>query len=155
AYGGLTLAAVAAGGGSIIAFGGTLAGLIDRSSELSADLFGARAAPVLGPWVGRIAADLALWFAVPAACLVLALLAQRAPAFAPSKLAFKASRISPLSNARQKYGLNGLVEFLKALAKLTAMGSLLGFYLSQNLPTIIAAATLTPSIALAQMLGLL
>lgn len=155
AWGGLVLAAVAMGGGSLAAFGGTLAGLLDRSAELSSDLFGARAAPVLAPWLARIAGDLAAWIAVPTACVVLALLAQRAPAFAPSKLAFKGSRISPLSNGRQKFGPGGLVEFLKALAKLSVMAALLGLYLSRNLPAIVASAALSPAIGLAGLLDLI
>jgi flagellar biosynthesis protein FlhB len=52
---------------------------------------------------------------------VLALLAQRAVVFAGSNVQPKLSRISLLQNAKQKYGPKGLMEFLKALVKLSAV----------------------------------
>lgn len=49
----------------------------------------------------------------------LSLIFQRSVVFSPDKLKFKLSRISPISNAKQKYGQQGLFEFLKRVVKLT------------------------------------
>jgi len=65
---------------------------------------------------------------------VVALLAQNAVVFAGGNVQPKLSRISLLQNIKQKYGPKGLVEFLKALVKLTAV-------------VVITAAVLVPFIA--------
>ncbi len=57
-------------------------------------------------------------FVVPAIGVIVALAGQRAIVFAPKRIMPKLSRISPLSNAKQKFGPSGLVEFLKSVVKL-------------------------------------
>lgn len=59
--------------------------------------------------------------------ILISLIVQRAFTFAPSKLAFKLSRISPISNAKQKYGGQGMVEFGKRLFKLSFIALVGGF----------------------------
>ncbi|MHA7872186.1 MAG: EscU/YscU/HrcU family type III secretion system export apparatus switch protein, partial [Hyphococcus sp.] len=53
--------------------------------------------------------------------------AQQAFTFAPSKLKPKMSRISIVDNAKQKYSLNGLAEFVRSAAKLMAVIIVLAF----------------------------
>lgn len=67
--------------------------------------------------------------AAPALLLIAALLAQRGIVFAPDKLAPKLSRVSPVQNAKQKYGAEGLFQFAKAAAKLVIVSALLGGFL--------------------------
>lgn len=69
---------------------------------------------------------------VPFLFTVIALYAQNAVVAAPSKLAMKQSRISLISNAKQKYGMSGIVEFLKSAVKLVAISIVLGIMLSGN-----------------------
>jgi flagellar biosynthetic protein FlhB len=45
---------------------------------------------------------------------------------APSRILPKLSRLSPIENARNKYGPKGLVEFAKSAVKLGALGTVLG-----------------------------
>ena len=59
--------------------------------------------------------------------------AQQAFAFAPSKIKPKLSRISLIGNAKQKYGVNGLSEFVKRLAKLSAILAIVLFALKTDL----------------------
>ncbi|MEL6767253.1 MAG: EscU/YscU/HrcU family type III secretion system export apparatus switch protein [Pseudomonadota bacterium] len=55
---------------------------------------------------------------VPALLLVAYFAATRSIVFAPDRVMPKLSRISPVENAGQKYGLHGLGEFVKSTAKL-------------------------------------
>ena len=76
-----------------------------------------------GEWPGRAriigtVAPLAGLLALPAALVLGGLAAQRSVVVAPAKLAFKPSRLSVLSNAKQKFGPSGLFEFAKAALKL-------------------------------------
>lgn len=59
--------------------------------------------------------------------VVVSVMAQRGVAFAPSKLKPKWSRLSIVDNAKKKYGWNGIVEFLKSAAKLSAILLILAF----------------------------
>jgi flagellar biosynthetic protein FlhB len=62
-----------------------------------------------------------MFLAAPAACVVATIVAQKAMVFAPSKLAFKWSRISIAGNAKQKFGPQGLSEFLISALKLVGV----------------------------------
>jgi flagellar biosynthetic protein FlhB len=62
----------------------------------------------------------------PAAVVLALLLAQRGIVFAPTRIEPKLSRISPLENIRNKYGVRGMVEFAKSAVKLTALGVVIG-----------------------------
>ncbi len=53
--------------------------------------------------------------------------AQQAFVFAPSKIKPKMSKISIIANAKQKYGLNGLAEFVRSFMKLSAVLLVLAF----------------------------
>jgi flagellar biosynthetic protein FlhB len=51
------------------------------------------------------------------------LIAQRSIVIAPSRIQPKLSRLSPIQNARNKYGVRGMVEFAKSAVKLGALGA--------------------------------
>ncbi len=80
----------------------------------------------------------------PGLLVIAALLAQRSLVFAPNKLAPKLSRISPISNAKNKYGRSGLFEFAKSFTKLVIVSGVLAFFLSQRMDTIASTMTSTP-----------
>jgi len=67
-------------------------------------------------------------FALPFVFVLLSLILQRAVLFSPSKLKPKLSKISPISNAKQKYGGNGMVEFGKRFAKLIFITVIAGLF---------------------------
>ena len=73
----------------------------------------------------RIAAATAPVFAILMAAAVASIMFQRAFTFAPSKIKPKLSRLSMISNAKQKYGPDGLSEFLKSAAKMSAVLAIL------------------------------
>lgn len=81
---------------------------------------------------------------VPAALVLVLLFAQRGLLFTPSKLAPKLSRISPLSNAKQKYGREGLFQFAKSAVKLVLVSVLLAVYLLARADQILSSLYATP-----------
>ncbi|MFW5654223.1 MAG: EscU/YscU/HrcU family type III secretion system export apparatus switch protein [Roseicyclus sp.] len=89
--------------------------------------------------------------AVPAVLVVLSLVAQRGIVFAPSKLEPKLSRISPIANAKQKFGAEGLFQFAKSSAKLIIVSILLGAFLWARADMIIGSIQAEPG----QILGLI
>jgi len=91
---------------------------------------------------------------VPALLLLVALIAQRGLLFSPSKLSPKLSRISPLSNARNKFGAQGLFQFAKSAVKLAVVSSLLALYLWARAEAILAAIYASPGQVLVQLGGL-
>ncbi|MGR3541878.1 MAG: EscU/YscU/HrcU family type III secretion system export apparatus switch protein [Hasllibacter sp.] len=80
--------------------------------------------------------------ALPAALVVAGLAAQRTVVFAPAKLVPKISRISILSNAKQKFGPTGLFEFAKAAVKLGVVCALVAMVGVSGLPALLAAPAL-------------
>jgi flagellar biosynthesis protein FlhB len=153
-YAGLLLASLTGGAVALQHFGQSATVLLDQSDRLAPLIFATAPAPVFGLSRGFFLAALPT-FLVPSACVLAALLAQRALHFAPEKLAFKASRISPLSIAKQKFGREGLFEFGKSFAKLLVVSLLLGLLLRAKAPQIIATQGLAPSQAVALMFTLL
>ncbi|MFT7593164.1 MAG: flagellar biosynthetic protein FlhB [Paracoccaceae bacterium] len=139
-YAGLLLAAIAVGAETIRTIGTGLMSLLDQPDRLAWLIFdgGQLQAPfgriLLGTMQG-----LAPWFIVPSAAVLLSILAQRALVFAPSKLQPKLSRISVISNAKNKFGRSGLFEFFKSFSKLLLYSICLGLFLQANLADIVAS----------------
>ena len=149
---GLIVALAATGEGLVRAAGGALAGILGGADRLEGRL--------LGPGGDAIAAELARetllpvapLMLVPAAAALLAFAAQRAIVAAPDKIAPKLSRVSPLSNAKQKYGPAGLVEFLKATFKLLAVAGVLAAVLAAETDRVLALLALPGRAAAAEAL---
>ncbi|MFD1913606.1 EscU/YscU/HrcU family type III secretion system export apparatus switch protein [Halodurantibacterium flavum] len=118
--------------------------LLDQADRLAPLLFGGSGAPVGGILL-TLAAGLGPLFLVPMGFAVASLLAQRALVFAPEKLQPKLSRVSPLSNARNKFGRSGLFEFAKSFLKLILIGTVLWIFLFARLPSIAASLYLGPA----------
>ena len=75
----------------------------------------------LGVWGSAALLTLAL-VSLPAAVLLIGIIAQRGIVFVPSKLALDINRINPLKNAGQKFGKTGLMTFTISTAKAVAVG---------------------------------
>jgi flagellar biosynthetic protein FlhB len=71
--------------------------------------------------LGKIVWVLAPVFGLFSVAIFVALIAQRSLVFAPDRIKPKLSNVSPLSNAKKKYGKDGLVEFLKRGVKLSVV----------------------------------
>ncbi len=151
AYGGFLLAAIAIGGTSVQKISTSMMVLIDQSSDLADLIFEGHATSAIGGLLGAIALATLGWFLIPAVMAILAVIAQRAFIFAPSKLAPKASRINPIENAKNKYGLSGLFEFAKSFAKLLLYSILLGVFLTYRMSDMAGAIHGDPKIVGALM----
>ena len=158
AYGGFLAAALSLGAGSLLALGASLSTLLAQASGLSEAAFGQDGAgggqPLWGAVLGETARAAWPWFALPAGAALLSVLAQGAVVFAPTKLAPQSSRVSPLAQAKQKFGIDGLVEFLKGLLKLTIYAVVLGRAVWRATPRLLETAGQSPGVATAVLLDL-
>jgi flagellar biosynthetic protein FlhB len=143
-YAGILLALVAAGGMIVDRLGALATALIARPERIAPLLFDGHGAALPGALLGATGVALAPIWAAPAALVVLALVVQRALLFTPDKLLPKVSRISPLQNAKNKFGLSGLVEFLKSFVKLLVYSGALAVYIASALDELVLSATLDP-----------
>jgi flagellar biosynthetic protein FlhB len=127
--------------------------LLERAHAL-APLALADGTPLLAiAWAGLAALALLL---APAAALILAgLVAARAVVWAPSRIAPKLNRISPLAGAKNKFGPSGLFEFAKSAVKMAVLGTVLAWLLWSRRDEILASAALSPEAALLLMVEFL
>ena len=153
-YAGMALSGFALGGAGLLAVGDAGVVLFDQADRL-AGLMEEGARPVVGGLMLHIAAALAPFFLVPALAAIAMLVAQQALVFAPEKLQPKLSRISPLSNAKQKFGRTGLFEFAKSTVKLLIIGTLLWLFLLARLPRILGTIHLGPGLVSVEMMKLM
>jgi flagellar biosynthetic protein FlhB len=143
-YAGVLLALVGAGGWIAERLGTAGARLIGRADALAPLLFDGHGSATGGAVLALAGTALAPLFGLPAALVVAALLAQRALVFTPDKLAPKLSRVSPVKTAQQKFGVAGLVEFLKSFAKLVVYSTALGLFVAGALEELTLSTTLEP-----------
>ena len=144
AYAGLVIAVVATGPASLMAAGNLLETLLDQADETARLAVSAAPQPVIGGVIAAVAIRMLPWFALPAAFALLAIAAQQAFVIAPSRIAPKLSKISPLAGAKNKFGRQGLFEFLKSFAKLMLYGPVLGIYLWSQRDRMVGAMSLSP-----------
>lgn len=117
--------------------------LLDRAEGWAEALFGGGTATA-GAILGQVAWALAPIAVVPAGLVLGLLVALRALVFAPQKLAPQWQRLSPLANARQKFGGSGLFEFAKSASKLAIYSAALGLFLAWRLPQITVSLAQSP-----------
>jgi flagellar biosynthetic protein FlhB len=125
---------------------------IDRPERLAAEVFGGGSAPVLGGLTARIALPLLPFFVVPGILAVVALVSSRSLVFATEKMKPKMNKISPIAQAKNKFGRSGLFEFAKSFAKLSIYSIILGIYLFAKMEDILATMALSPAMATAVLL---
>lgn len=153
AYLGLLIAALAAGQITLTRLGDTGMVLLAQSDSLSAQMT-AHARPLAGGLIGTVALALLPLLAIPFLVVWAALFAQRAVIFAPEKLKPKGSRLNPVSNAKNKFGRNGLFEFAKSAVKLSVISTVLWLFVMHHLPVILQTMQLSPALAARELMGL-
>ncbi len=121
------------------------------------DILSGRPDPTRNGWardlfVAEIGATMLPLLLVPLVFVLVGLTAQRAIVFAPTKLQPKLSRISPLQNAKNKYGRSGLFEFSKSFVKLMVISLVLSLFLWSQIEGIAGAMSVTPD-GVALLLG--
>ncbi|WP_298915676.1 flagellar type III secretion system protein FlhB [uncultured Algimonas sp.] len=125
-YAGLAISVMTLGGTVGMQMLSRLSGLLEypeRASELV--LEGGAGADLLG----SVALVLVPILLIMMASVLAALAVQRSIIFAPDKIMPKLSKISPISNAKQKYGRDGMAEFAKRAVKLIIICVAAGAYL--------------------------
>ncbi|MGI3170035.1 EscU/YscU/HrcU family type III secretion system export apparatus switch protein [Pseudooceanicola sp. C21-150M6] len=133
AFLGFTVACVAFGAGSIQNFGTVL------MHPLTWAVTGNNSVPQLRTSIGMsgmfaaVLMPLIPFFALPAGFVLISIILQRAFIVTPSKVSPKVLRISVLSNAKNKFGVAGFVEFGKSFTKLLIFSVLLFVYIWMNL----------------------
>lgn len=143
-YFGLSIAFLLAGYSSVQFLGATLATLLDQPAALSTMIFQGDASPAIGGIAQNVALGVLPIFALPAIAVLLAIAAQNGFVFAPSKLEPKLSKISLISNAKNKFGRGGLFEFAKSFSKLVIFSTCLAVFLNSRLPEMVTAVQLSP-----------
>lgn len=154
AYAGLLGVGFTIGAVSLVKIGDGLSTVLSRPDTISTQVFSASGAPLMGGLMRDLGVSLSPWFAIPATAVILSLILQRGFVFAPSKLEFKLSRISPISQAKNKFGRSGLFEFGKSTAKLVLYSTVLFLFLLGRLPDIMGAMALSPGQVITTLLQL-
>ena len=108
AYLGMLLTGLAVGGNTILQFGEALLPLIERLERLTPLFFNGAAAAPHGSILAAVLEPILPWLAAPAVAVLLTLFATRTLVFTGSKLSPKANRLSPIENAKNKFGRRGL-----------------------------------------------
>ncbi len=146
AYAGLLLAAALGGAQAVLATGQALTLPLDRGQwSLPLPPEGPYL-PSLTPMALGVILGTGLLFAGPAVLVIAFVTVQNAWVFAPERLAPKLSRLSPIDNARQKFGAQGLFEFAKSFVKLTVLSVCLGLFLNRHADTILGSLTAPPRV---------
>ena len=144
AYGGVLIAGLGFGPAALTSFADAMMILLDQPDALASVAFSGAQTPLMGGVLRETMTPLLPIFAIPAAMALLAVIAQQALIFAPTKIAFKLSRISPLQGFKNKFGRNGLFEFAKSFTKLFVFGAILGVYLWLQMDRVIGSIQLSP-----------
>lgn len=148
-YFGFLLAALVAGGASVQTLGSSLMVLVDQANELGPLFFSAGGYAVMGGILQKTGFAFLPWFALPALAVLLSILGQRGFTVTPSKIELKLSRISMISNAKNKFGRNGFFEFFKSFVKLTIYSIILALFIRAKLDDIVMVVNTTPLIVAA------
>jgi len=148
-YLGLLVALMAAGAGAADRVGTAMMTLLDQADSMAPMFFAGRGAAPAGGLLQEISWGMAPIFGLPALGVVLALFAQNAWVFAPSKLEPKLSRISLISNAKNKFGRDGIFEFIKSFAKLLIFSACLAVFIYIWLPDMIGVLQTNPQTTIA------
>ncbi|SPH19356.1 Flagellar biosynthetic protein FlhB [Ascidiaceihabitans donghaensis] len=146
AYFGLILAFLISGSFVVTKLGTVLSVLLDQSSNLSQSVFAGAFSPTLGGVFFTVSLALVPVFGFPFISVLAAIIAQNGLVFAPTKLEPKLSKISPISNAKNKFGRNGLFEFGKSFTKLVIYSTCLAVFLKSRILEIVSSAQSEPNV---------
>ncbi len=152
AYGGLLLAA-AMGAGPLLRAAEGGAALLSQADRMAGAALTAGQPFAIGV-AGSMLLPLWPFFVLPGLVVLALLLSLRGIIFSPEKLAPALSRIDPVTNAKQKFGPDGLMDFAKSLAKLGLTGVALFWLVQSQGDRILAAMARDPSGVMLEMAGL-
>lgn len=151
AYGGFLLVSMTIGPAALIGLSTAMSVLLGQSHDLAAEMFAGAGTAFHAGILKEVFWGTAPWFAFPAILAILAVIAQQAVLFTPSKIAPKLNRISPLSGVKNKFGRQGLFEFFKSMTKLIIYSVIMGFFLVGQMDRILGSIRLPPALILAEL----
>lgn len=143
-YLGMLVCGAAIGGYSLPKFADSLMPFIEQPDRLREMFFGPGAQTVTGSVLGASLTPALPFLMVPGVFVLLTLFATRSIVFSGQKLQPKLNRISPISNAKNKFGRKGLFEFFKSFLKLMVYSVLLAVFLQSQMTDIIGMARANP-----------
>ena len=152
-YIGMAVAVLLVGGSATSAIAEKLIGLLANPKVYGDQFLYNQDKSLLSDLMLDVISSMSPLILIPAAFVLLSLIAQQAIVFAPSKIKPKLSKISPLKNAKQKYGPDGLVEFLKSAAKLVTISTVAGLFLWKQYPELPQMSQLSAHILPAEMMS--
>jgi len=150
-YLGFIIAGLAFGRDSFERVAQSLSALVGRAGETAPVLFAGRGNPLMAPVMADLALGLAPFVAVPMALVLASILAQRSFVVAGEKVKPKVSRISPIENAKNKYGARGLFEFAKSAVKLAVISWVLFAYLTRRFEEIVSGVLMPAKLSVVKM----
>lgn len=136
AYAGVLLIALAIGQASIFGLAEMLLPFVDHPQQLAKTYFSDGSTSPVGALISHSIAPVLPWVVAPGLLVLAVLFAQKGIAVAPEKLTIKWSRLSPIENAKNKFGRRGLFEFAKSFTKLTVYSAVLAIFLTAEMESI-------------------
>ncbi|MEM9343162.1 MAG: flagellar type III secretion system protein FlhB [Pseudomonadota bacterium] len=144
AYGGALACAVALGAPILNDMAEVMQAMFAHADSFGQSVMTGPSQPFLSAVADGIGLSAAAMFLIPAGAALLAVLVQRSLVFAPTKIAPKLNRISLIKGAQNKFGANGLFEFLKSALKLTIFSVVLGVFVVSRMDAMLASLALDP-----------
>lgn len=143
-YAGLLTAFLVSGFSGLSSLSVSLAIMIDQSAQMSSLFFDGHGTALAQGILRSVASSVLPIFAFPAAAVLVCLFATKGIVFAPSKLAPKTSKVSPLANAKNKFGRAGLFQWAISFLKLCIYSACLGVFINIRLDDMVAAVRTNP-----------
>lgn len=138
-YFGFLAACLLTGAWSIQHLGQFLQSFLGQADRLAPLYFEGPASSLVATTLSTTAAGASPFLLIPSVFVLLSIIAQRALVFSPGKLMMKASRISVIENAKNKFGRSGLFEFLKSSFKMLIFIFVLGLFFIERLDQIVGS----------------
>lgn len=151
AYFGLLTGLGLFGAGAVASSGSVLSAYLARADTLAPRHLAMGGGSVSAGMAADALIGLVPLFALPFLFVIVALFGQQALVFAPEKLAPKMSRISPIANAKNKFGPTGLFEFAKSSVKLCVIAGILALFLAEETDRIVGLVRAEPAMISTEM----
>lgn len=154
ALGGLVAAAMIFGPGALSGAGLAGQGMLEQADRLAPALLRTPSATLTGIG-GALLWPLAPFFVLPGIFVLVMAVLQQSTSVVAERIRPKASRISPISNAKQKFGREGLFQFAKNAVKLGAISWLLVVYTMGKGDLILSSLQMSPAQSTAAMMSMM
>lgn len=143
-YAGLLIALLSVGYTALLSLGTSLSVIIGQSAQIAPLFFAGAGTTPAGGIIGSVFRAMSPVFIIPLMVVLVALVATRGIVFAPTKVTPKLSKISLISNAKNKYGRSGLFQFFLSFLKLNVYSACLAIFLVMRLDEMVAALHTNP-----------